>query len=377
MQENNRSLLSEEQVIERIFTHIDNGTTDVGDTVWREPVVHYQSQERFEAEVALLKRLPVPFCPSAALPEKGNYIARSAAGTPLVVVRGLDGQVRAFINACRHRGMQVAKGSGCSRTFVCPYHAWTYNLEGALKTVPGQDGFPDIDIDQHGLVEVSAEEKGGIVYVLQQGKITPDMLKDCLDYFTPAQVYFEHGEMTDKANWKLLTETLLEGYHIRSLHKTSFYPYGFDNINLVETFGANSRVIFPFRRIEKLRDIEPSQRRIDGAVTAVYHLFPNASIAVLSKHSTLVIVEPLSPISSRWVVYRLINGRSQGCEITLEEAQRDVQFVNESGQEEDREAARAIQMSLVSQANSHFTFGYFEKAIINFHQHLTAHLEKQ
>ena len=125
MQENNRSLLSEQQVIERIFTHIDNGTTDVGDTVWREPVVHYQSQERFEAGVALLKRLPVPFCPSAALPEKGNYIARSAAATPLVVVRGLDCQVRAFINACRHRGTQAAQGSGCSSTIVCTYHAWT------------------------------------------------------------------------------------------------------------------------------------------------------------------------------------------------------------------------------------------------------------
>ena len=156
-------LLDDQAVIERIFSHIDNSTTDLGDTVWTEPVDHYQSQERFDAEIALLKRLPVPYCPSAALPDKGSYIARKAAGTPLVVVRGLDGVVRAFINACRHRGMQVAKGSGCSRSFVCPYHAWTYNLEGNLKNIPGPEGFPGIDPEEHGLVQVSAVEKGGIV----------------------------------------------------------------------------------------------------------------------------------------------------------------------------------------------------------------------
>ena len=102
------SLLDEQQTIDRIFTHIDEGTTDLGDTVWREPVENYHSQERFDAEIALLRRRPVPFCPSAALPDNGSYIARKAAGTPLVVARGRDGVVRAFINACRHRGMQVA-----------------------------------------------------------------------------------------------------------------------------------------------------------------------------------------------------------------------------------------------------------------------------
>ena len=117
------SLLNDQQAIEKIFTHIDNGTTDLGDTVWREPVEHYHSQERFDAEIALLRSRPVPFCPSAVLPDKGSYIARKSAGTPLVVARGKDGQVRAFINACRHRGMQVASGSGRANAFVCPYHA--------------------------------------------------------------------------------------------------------------------------------------------------------------------------------------------------------------------------------------------------------------
>ena len=368
-------LLNDQQVIERIFQHIDRGTTDLGDTVWREPVEHYHTQKRFDAEIALLRRIPVPFCPSAALAKKGSYIARKASGTPLLVVRGADGKVRAFINACRHRGMQVAEGEGCSRAFVCPYHAWTYNLEGKLKGIPGAEGFPDVDADQHGLVEVSATEKGGIVYVKQEGQITADSMEHCLDYFAPQQKMFQQTELSDQANWKLLTETLLEGYHIKSLHRNTFYPHGLDNVNLVETFGANSRVIFPFRRIEKLRDIEPSERRLDGAVTSVYHLFPNASVSLLSKHSSLTIMEPLSPSSTRLVSYFMVNRQIDGVDISHAQAQRDAEFVQSSGQDEDREAARAIQQTVTTAANTHLTFGYFEKAIVNFHKHLAKCLD--
>jgi len=370
-------LLSDQAVFERVFNHIDNSTTDLGERVWREPAGNYYSQERFDAEIAMLKRLPVAYCPSAALPDKGSYIARSSAGTPLVVVRGLDGVVRAFINACRHRGMQVASGRGCSRAFVCPYHAWTYNLEGNLKHIPGQEGFPGVDPEQHGLVEVSAREKGGIVYVMQKGEITEDMLEDCLDYFSPEQQMFETEEMVDEANWKILNETLMEGYHIKSLHSETFYPYGLDNINLVEIYGANSRVTYPFRRIEKMRDVAPDQRRIDGLVTSVYLVFPTASVSVLSKHTNLAILEPLSPTSSRWVLYRMVNRAVDGKDIPLEEAQRDALFVGDSGQIEDREAARAIQQSVSSNGNTHFTFGHFESAIVNFHQHLAKYLDNQ
>lgn len=365
------SLLNDQEAIERIFTHIDNGTTDLGDTVWREPVENYHSQERFDAEIALLRSLPIPFCPSVALPEKGSYIARKSAGTPLVVARGKDGKVRAFINACRHRGMQVASGSGRAQAFVCPYHAWSYGLDGSLKAIPGEEGFPGLATEDHGLVEVSAMEKGGLVYVMQKGDISPEMLENSRDYFSPGQQLFKQSENTDQANWKLLTETLLEGYHIKSLHKKSFYPYGLDNVNLVETYGANARVTFPFRRIEKLRDVPADKRRAAGMLTSVYHLFPNASVSVLSKHSNLTIMEPLSPSSTQMVIYLVTPDQTVENPIPLEDVERDAQFVNESGQDEDREAACLIQQTVTAEANSHLTFGYFEKAIVNFHKHLS------
>ena len=365
-------LLNDQDAITRIFEHMDNGSTDLGDEIWKEPVGNYYSLDRFNQEIDLLRNMPIPFCPSAAIAETGNYLARKASGTPLLAVRNEDGTVKAFINACKHRGMQVAEGMGCGKkAFVCPYHAWTYDLNGNLKRIPGQEGFPGIDIDETNLYEVDAVEKGGIVYIKQNGKIDKSELENALDFFTKDQKLFDKGEVEDNTNWKLITETLLEGYHIRSLHKNTFYPYGLDNLNLVESYGLNSRVIFPFKRIEKLRNIEPAKRNISGMVTKVYHLFPNVSVSVLSKHTSLTIIEPVSPTRAKLISYLLINNQKGQKEITLEEAKKDAVFVNESGQAEDRAAAVAIQETVSTKANNHLTFGYFEKAIVNFHKNLS------
>lgn len=365
-------LLNDQDAITRIFEHMDNGSTDLGDEIWKEPVGNYYSLDRFNQEIDLLRNMPIPFCPSAAIAETGSYLARKASGTPLLAVRNEDGTVKAFINACKHRGMQVAEGMGCGKkAFVCPYHAWTYDLNGNLKRIPGQEGFPGIDIDETNLYEVDAVEKGGIVYIKQNGKIDKSELENALDFFTKDQKLFDKGEVEDNTNWKLITETLLEGYHIRSLHKNTFYPYGLDNINLVESYGLNSRVIFPFKRIEKLRNIEPAKRNISGMVTKVYHLFPNVSVSVLSKHTSLTIIEPVSPTRAKLISYLLINNQKGQKEITLEEAKKDAVFVNESGQAEDRAAAVAIQETVSTKANNHLTFGYFEKAIVNFHKNLS------
>ena len=370
----NVGLLPELDIIDRVFEHIDNGTTDLGTRQWQEPVGNYHSQERFEREIALLKSRPVVFCPSSALPEIGSYITRTAAGTPLLAVRGQDRRVRTFINACRHRGMKVADGEGCARTFSCPYHAWTYGLDGALRGVPGKTAFPDLDSKTSGLVEVSAVEKGGLVYVMQEGVITPDMLDCALDFFSSEQTTIHRSETLDEANWKLLTETLLEGYHIKSLHRDSFYPFGLDNTNVVETYGENSRIVYPFKRIEKLREIDRADRRIEGSATLVYHLFPNVSVSILSKHTSITIIEPISPSNTRMYSFNIQHADNEQRTITLEDAMRDIEFVSQSGQEEDREAARAIQETVTTNANTHLTFGYFENAIVSFHENLHAAL---
>ena len=161
-------LADDATVVQRILDHIDNKTTDLSESSWREPVENYRSPARFAAEREMvLRRLPIPFCPSAALTEPGAYVARDAAQTPILAVRGNDGEVRAFRNACRHRGTQLASGSGCEKAFVCPYHGWTYGLDGALRHVPHEHGFLGLDKGARGLVPVACVERNGVVFVSQ------------------------------------------------------------------------------------------------------------------------------------------------------------------------------------------------------------------
>ena len=90
MSHNNVYLLNKNEVIDRVFAHIDNGTTDLGTSQWHEPVDNYTNESRYEKEIALLRQRPVVFCPSAAIPDAGSFISRTAAGTPLLVVRDND-----------------------------------------------------------------------------------------------------------------------------------------------------------------------------------------------------------------------------------------------------------------------------------------------
>ena len=145
-------------------------------------------------------------------------------------------------------------------------------------------------------------------------------------------------------------------------------------MNVVESFGQNSRVIYPFKRIEKLRSLPRDEREIEGFATLVYHLFPNVNVSVLSKHTSVTIIEPLSPSRTQMFSYYIKHLARNGAEISHEEALRDVDFVNQSGQEEDRAAARDIQETVTTSANSHLTFGYYEKAIVSFHQQLQCEL---
>lgn len=370
-------MLTDEQVIERVFEHIDNGTTDRGSELWREPTENYRSPERFEKELILLRRLPVPFAPSIALPNTGDFIARPVGGVPIIVVRHEDGSLRAFRNACRHRGVTLADGSGCTRVFTCGYHGWAYGLDGALQHVPHASGFPGLERDQHGLVPLhGVTERGGLIFVSIEPPIAEGALEELPDLIGPDQAVFDSGDRESEFNWKLNIEATLEGYHIKPTHRETFYPYGYDNLNVVETFGPNGRVTFPFRRIEKLRDIPPGERDISGRVTYAYNIFPNATVAVLSNHTAISFSEPLTPTRTRYFSFRIGQKVAPGDQEAIARMRRDADFVADTGSKEDAEMVRRIQEGLASGANSHFLYGEFEQAIVNFHKHLTALLDQ-
>jgi phenylpropionate dioxygenase-like ring-hydroxylating dioxygenase large terminal subunit len=367
-------LLDDAAVIERLFEHIDRETTDLGEATWREPVENYRSEARFAAERdRVLRRLAVGFCPSAALPEPGSYVARDAAGTPIVAVRGGDGRVRAFRNACRHRGAALAAGAGCAKAFVCRYHGWTYGLDGRLIHVPHERGFPGLDKGARGLAPVAVEEAGGVVFVAQDGPIGAARLGELPEMIPSRYRLVAKSELDVAANWKIAVESFLEGYHIRTTHAQTFYPVQFDNLNVVEVFGPNNRITFPYRAIHKLRSVPRDERSADGKLTYVYHLFPNAMVATFPGRIIMVVLEPLVVDRTRFVTYTLSDRdpRDAEAQSTLK---RGGDLVD-SGAAEDREVICAIQRSLGSGANEFFEFGLFEGAIGHFHRVLQAALD--
>ena len=365
--------ISDHQVIERVLNHIENGTTDRGTRVWREPVENYRSKTRLEQERALFRRFPTPICPSAAVKNHGDYITYTAAGTPLIIVRGKDGLVRGFKNACRHRGTKVAKDKGCAGAFVCPYHGWSYGLDGALLGIPHENGFPDLDKSALGLSEVNVIEKGGLIYVVQEDGIEDpeSLLADLPEFFTDEQDMFGQAEIIVESNWKLFMESFIEGYHIKPAHSKTFYPFGYDNLNVIEMCGAHSRVTYPFRRIEKLAEVPQEDRDATGSVTYLYQLFPNVIISQLTHHTNLGVLEPIDETRTRFTTYSVTHSKGQtDKDSALANAIKDREFVSQTGQTEDIDVVEAAQESLASGANTHFTFGHFEPAIVHFHEQL-------
>jgi phenylpropionate dioxygenase-like ring-hydroxylating dioxygenase large terminal subunit len=369
-----QALAGPRDIVQRVLEHIDRKTTDLSDAVWREPVEHYLSPARFEAEIArVMRRTPTPFCPSAALPDAGSYLARDAAMTPILAVRGADGAVRAFRNACRHRGAQVVEGMGCKAAFTCRYHGWTYGQDGRLRGVPHEHGFPGLDQASHGLVPVAALERGGLVFVTQDlpaleadGAETPDL-------FGPEWRLIGASSQEIPVNWKIVTEGVLEGYHIRATHAETFYPRQYDNLNVVEYVGRNSRVTYPYQAIEKQRSVAPDQRDPDGGVTHVYHFFPNAAVVTFPTHRQLVVFEPLAIDRTLTVAYTLT--RRPPDEAGFASVRKGTDFVT-AGTEEDRAVQIAVQRGLASRANEVLTFGLFEGAIRHLHRNLGEVLDR-
>ena len=368
------------ELLEHILDHIDNGTTDLGDEEWFEPVENYASQARFDAERRLMRRLPIPFCPVATLPKPGSYVARNSAGVPILVVRDQQGTIRAFRNACRHRGMQLADGAGCTRIFRCTYHGWAYRLDGSLEYIPHEHGFPELDKSINGLVPVhSVEVHSGLVFVTQDDPVGRGALESLPYLLSDDQIVFDSNEKVEDVNWKLTAEATLEGYHIKPTHPESFFPYGYDNLNVVEMQGPNSRVCFPFRRIEKLRDSPRDQVSLDRMVTLVNRIFPFTSITRLSQHYALSFAEPESPTRTRYYNYRLTLPAAEGDGISdkaIARAKKDVAFLSNTGDKEDAKVVRDIQAAIGSGANTHYRFGRFESAIGHLHKNLALYLAR-
>ncbi len=158
--------------------------------------------------------------------EPGCFFATIAAHIPVAVVRGRDGGLRGFVNVCRHRGHVVVEGSGCRETLQCPYHAWTYGLDGTLRRAPRSEREPAFDATAYSLLPVSVGTWGPFVFVNPDPDAPPlaDWLGDVPDLVARSGVdlgriaFHSHHEWEQQVNWKVALENYLECYHCPVAH---------------------------------------------------------------------------------------------------------------------------------------------------------------
>lgn len=196
------------------------------------PLGRYTDPEFHRLEVdRLFRRTWLYAIHDSELPEVGSYALRDIAGAPVLLVRGDDEQVRAFHNACRHRGAPVVSGEqGCARMLVCQYHSWSYGLDGTLLRVPDERDFQGLDPAQRALPAIRCERWGGWWFVNLDADAGP--LLDHLDPLPRLLADVARSPMrhlTTKSvelgcNWKILAEGFLEVYHARTVHPTTVAP---------------------------------------------------------------------------------------------------------------------------------------------------------
>ncbi len=375
-------LADDRDIVRRILAHIDAGTTDVG-AAWREPVRNYLDATRFAEELELLRSYPSVYLPSAALPKPGDHAERISFGVPLFAVRGRDGRARVFRNACRHRGMALVEGPGCAQALVCRYHGWTYRLDGALSHVPHAEAFPDLDMPARGLVEVDSSEVDGLIIIgpLQSPSPHAESAMAALadgspwrDKLMPATRLFTVRPAERAMNWKVLVEQFLEGYHIRTTHKDTFYPLQYDDLNVVEMFGPNSRITFPYRNIERLRDRPESTWTVDHRVTYVYHLFPNVMVATFPNQVLMITIDPVDVDHTTVTIYAMVTADVDRRMSEDREAAAGARNLLNEGGVEDNDMSEGVQRGLDAGANDFVEFGTHESAIGHFHATLDERL---
>ena len=127
----------------KLFAYLDTQTTAIADTVYRNEVADYTCRKQFARERELFfRRGPLFVGLSCLLPRAGDYMTHDYAGVPMLLVRHKDGDLRAFLNVCRHRGARVADGAGHGvKRFLCPYHAWAYATDGRLIARPDERSY--------------------------------------------------------------------------------------------------------------------------------------------------------------------------------------------------------------------------------------------
>jgi phenylpropionate dioxygenase-like ring-hydroxylating dioxygenase large terminal subunit len=247
----------------------------------------------------LLATTPLALAPSCQLPSPNDYVVRNVMGTSVLLSRDGDGEVRAFLNYCRHRGARPADGCGNARRFTCPYHAWTYDSAGRLVGMPGAEGFAEIDRGDYGLVRLPCEERHGLVWVVLTAGATIELTahlgpldEELAQWDFGSYEYLTEREFASGVSWKAALEAFAESYHFPYVHGNSLIGRNtIANTAVFDPFGRHYRLGFACPWILDVRDKPDPGPPLDS-MALIYWIFPNLVLAVSSVGAELIDLLP-------------------------------------------------------------------------------------
>jgi carnitine monooxygenase subunit len=364
----------------RGMEHAKAGTADLADDVFRVPISAYIDPARFQVEVdRIFKRLPLMLGVSSELREPGAYRALDVAGVPVLMTRGNDGALRAFVNQCSHRGAIVQKeGVGISRRFTCPYHAWSYDLEGDLVGILDAERFGDVDRSCLGLTPLPVAERAGLIWVVLSPTASIDIdlylcdYDDALKYLGLENAYVVGRQTIPGPNWKVAYDGYLDLYHLPILHKNTFGAV--DNKAVFESWGPHQRVTGPARYFDKLVDVPEAEWPIELMVGGVWTIFPHISIAAFDAGGKMYMISQLFPgetVGESYTTQTFVHTQPPSPEQAQMVAER-MSFLHHVVGDEDYYTGKRIQRAAANGAKKEFLFGRNEAGGHRFHQWVEA-----
>ncbi len=371
---------AELSLIRRLLAHLDAGTTEQAKHPRSLSASIHTSEARLAAERRVLFRgQPIVAALSADLPESGSYLTLDSGGVPLLLMRGQDARVRAFVNVCRHRGAPVVEGRGrvSGLRIQCPFHAWTYDLEGALAAIPlGESGFSTFDRKRLGLHPRPCSESSGLILVRADfdepidatawlGEIGADLEALGLPRFQA----FASRSTRWQANWKLLLETFLESYHVFSLHRETVHPFYFSLPMVADPIGPHLRFPVARRTLADLRGLPESDWRLVDHATVQWYLAPNALLSATRDYAQLWRFSSPTPNTCD-VETHFYTAQSVANETLAKRWQAAFELQLRVTGAEDFPMQEKIQRGLDSGASPSLSIGAHEIGVIHLHETL-------